>query len=407
MSTYSNLKIQLIGTGELPGAWGTATNVNWGSTGGGIEQAVVGMATISSGFTGTPLTLTLTLTDTAEAQNARALVLNLTQSLGSAGTLNVPAIQKPYMVINSTGQTVTVKVSGQTGVAVPTGTRTFLYNNGTDVGVFFNYVPSLTLGAALPVASGGTGVTSLGSGVVTWMQTPSSANLAAAVTDETGSGSLVFATSPTLTTPRLAGSSTGYTSFASANSSATNYTITFPAATDTAAVLGVAQTFTAAQTFRAASAIRSEAASTQDAVVVAGRAGGTSSYAVTLTPATLSGNRTVTIPDGGGNYTLGYRNLPLVGAKNSSYELALADIGKYVEVTSGGSITIPNSVFTEGDIVSIFNNTDSNITITCTITTAYVAGINLDKSSVLLAARGLATVLFTSATACVITGNVE
>jgi hypothetical protein len=203
MSTYSNLKIQLIGTGELPGTWGTATNVNWGSTGGGIEQAVVGMATISSGFTGTPLTLTLTLTDTAEAQNARALVLNLTQSLGSAGTLNVPAIQKPYMVINSTGQTVTVKVSGQTGVAVPTGTRTFLYNNGTDVGVFFNYVPSLTLGAALPVASGGTGVTSLGSGVVTWMQTPSSANLAAAVTDETGSGALVFATSPTLVTPTL------------------------------------------------------------------------------------------------------------------------------------------------------------------------------------------------------------
>lgn len=203
MSTYSNLKIQLIGTGELPGTWGTATNVNWGSTGGGIEQAVVGMATISSGFTGTPLTLTLTLTDTAEAQNARALVLNLTQSLGSAGVLNVPAIQKPYMVINSTGQTVTVKVSGQTGVAVPTGTRTFLYNNGTDVGVFFNYVPSLTLGAALPVASGGTGVTSLGSGVVTWMQTPSSANLAAAVTDETGSGALVFATSPTLVTPTL------------------------------------------------------------------------------------------------------------------------------------------------------------------------------------------------------------
>jgi hypothetical protein len=447
MSTYSNLKIQLIGTGELPGTWGTATNVNWGSTGGGIEQAVVGMATISSGFTGSPLTLTLTLTDTAEAQNARALVLNLTQSLGSAGTLNVPAIQKPYMVINATGQTVTVKVSGQTGVAVPTGTRAFLYNNGTDVGVFMNYLPSLTLGTDLAVADGGTGISSgtsggipyfsgttsiassaalaanaivvgggagvapstvsTASGILTWIQTPSSANLAAAMTDETGSGSLVFATSPTLTTPRLAGSSTGYTSFASANSSATNYTITFPAVTDTAAVLGVAQTFTATQTFRAANAIRSEAASTQDAVVVAGRAGGTSSYAVTLTPATLSGNRTVTIPDGGGNYTLGYQNLPPVGAKNSSYELAPADIGKYVEVTSGGSITIPNSGFSAGDIVSIFNNTDSNITITCTITTAYVAGINLDKSSVLLAARGLATVLFTSATACVITGNVE
>lgn len=55
--------------------------------------------------------------------------------------------------------------------------------------------------------------------------------------------------------------------------------------------------WTAAHTFRAANAIRSEAASTQDAVVIAGRAGGTSSYAVTMTPTTLTGNRTATLPD--------------------------------------------------------------------------------------------------------------
>ena len=63
------------------------------------------------------------------------------------------------------------------------------------------------------------------------------------------------------------------------------------------ATIGTAQTFTAAQTFRAANAIRSEAASTQDAVVVAGRAGGTSSYAVTITPTTLTASRTLTLPD--------------------------------------------------------------------------------------------------------------
>lgn len=55
----------------------------------------------------------------------------------------------------------------------------------------------------LPVGNGGTGITSLGAGVATWLGTPSSANLATAVTDETGSGSLVFATSPTLVTPLL------------------------------------------------------------------------------------------------------------------------------------------------------------------------------------------------------------
>lgn len=54
----------------------------------------------------------------------------------------------------------------------------------------------------LPVANGGTGITSFGAGVATWLGTPSSANLASAVTDETGSGSLVFATTPTITAMR-------------------------------------------------------------------------------------------------------------------------------------------------------------------------------------------------------------
>ena len=55
----------------------------------------------------------------------------------------------------------------------------------------------------LPVANGGTGITSIASGIATFLGTPSSANLAAALTDETGSGAAVFATSPTLVTPAL------------------------------------------------------------------------------------------------------------------------------------------------------------------------------------------------------------
>jgi hypothetical protein len=60
-----------------------------------------------------------------------------------------------------------------------------------------------SLTSPVAVANGGTGLTSLGSGVATFLGTPSSANLAAAVTDETGSGALVFASSPTLVTPTL------------------------------------------------------------------------------------------------------------------------------------------------------------------------------------------------------------
>lgn len=55
----------------------------------------------------------------------------------------------------------------------------------------------------LPASRGGTGITSLGANIPAFLGTPSSANLAAALTDETGTGSAVFATSPTLVTPVL------------------------------------------------------------------------------------------------------------------------------------------------------------------------------------------------------------
>jgi hypothetical protein len=78
-----------------------------------------------------------------------------------------------------------------------------------------------------------------------------------------------------------------------------------------------------------------------------------------------------------------------------------------VQIGTGGSITIPDATFAEGDVVSIFNNTTGAITITCTITTAYIAGTDTDKASVSLATRGVATILFISSTVCVISGNVS
>lgn len=256
-----------------------------------------------------------------------------------------------------------------------------------------------------------------------------------------GSGNLSFATAPSLTTPNtftaaqtfraanavrseaastqdaivLAGRAGGTSSYAvtftpttlSANRTVTLADGDVTMVAGTTAVLGTAQTFTAAQTFRAASAIRSEAAATQDAIVIAGRAGGTSSYALTFTPATLSASRTVTFPDGGGNYTVGYLNIPAVGTQTGSYSLGTADVGKYVQVGSGGSITVPNATFAEGDVVSIFNNTTGNITMTMNITTAYIAGTNADKDTMTLATRGVATILFISSSVCVVSGNVS
>ena len=86
--------------------------------------------------------------------------------------------------------------------------------------------------------------------------------------------------------------------------------------------------------------------------------------------------------------------------------MVITDVGRYVGVGTGGSITIPNSTFANGDVVSVYNNTTGNITITCSITTAYIAGMDTDKATMTLATRGVATILFLGATSCVVIGNV-
>lgn len=160
MPYSTNLKIDLMDNGTNSTTWGTVTNVNLGTA---LEQAIVGKADISMSST----TVTLTYTDTNAAQNARAIYLNLSGSPGGAADLVVPAIQKPYIVKNGSDEQVTIKVSGQTGVVIPVGKTVLVYNNGTDVVTSVDHIPSLTLASALPVASGGTGITAFGTGVAT------------------------------------------------------------------------------------------------------------------------------------------------------------------------------------------------------------------------------------------------
>lgn len=149
MSTYStNLGIELIGTGEQDGTWGTTTNTNLGTL---IEQAISGYTTYAC----TGGTDTITIPNGASG-TARNMFLELTGTGG--GTLVVPQNKKLYFVYNNTASAITVKVSGQTGVSVAAGNKVSLVCNGTDVVSAVNFVSTASV-LTTTVNSGVTGTT--------------------------------------------------------------------------------------------------------------------------------------------------------------------------------------------------------------------------------------------------------
>jgi hypothetical protein len=128
-STYSDLKIELIGTGEQSGTWGSTTNTNLGTA---ISEAITGSATVT--FSSADETLTLTNTNASQA--ARNLRIVCTGTSGGARNLILGSgcqIEKLYIIQNDLADTVTVKNTTGTGVAVLAGTKAFVYNDGTNV----------------------------------------------------------------------------------------------------------------------------------------------------------------------------------------------------------------------------------------------------------------------------------
>ena len=117
-----------------------------------------------------------------------------------------------------------------------------------------------------------------------------------------------------------------------------------------------------------------------------------------------SGNLTTCTADG--TNAVGYRNIPLSGIKTASYTLVAGDVGKFVELGTSGTIVVPASIFTTGDAISIFNNTSGSISCTCSaVTTVYKGGTDADIASFSVTTRGVATILFITATVAVVTGN--
>lgn len=173
-STYSSLKIELIGTGDQAGTWGNTTNTNLGTA---IEEAITG----SSNVTFASSNAAIALTDTNAAQTARNLRLNLVGTISSVQTLFVPAIEKQYLITN--GLTYSVVISNGsnasptgTTVTIPTGRSAVIYNDATNIAETTSYISTLQVGNLtisnvaltnpLDVPEGGTGLANLTYGSV-------------------------------------------------------------------------------------------------------------------------------------------------------------------------------------------------------------------------------------------------
>jgi hypothetical protein len=174
------------------------------------------------------------------------------------------------------------------------------------------------------------------------------------------------------------------------------------------------------------------AAATQDAVVVQGRAGGTGSYAVTITPTTLSANRTFTLPDADGTVVLsggalgtpssgtlssctvdgtdavGFRNIPQ-NVQTGSYTLVLADSGKHIYRGSGSAATwtIPANgsvAYAIGTALTFINLSATSVSIAITTDTMYLSSAGTTGTRT-LAQYGSATAIKIASTTWLISGS--
>jgi hypothetical protein len=157
-STYSDLKIELIATGEQSGSWGTTTNTNLGTA---LGEAITGSADVAF----SSADVTLTLTDTNNAQSARNLRLNLTGTSGGARNLILGSgcqIEKLYLVNNGLADAVTVKNTSGTGIAVPAGKSTFVFNTGVNVVDALSYFSGTLISSSATITGGSIDGTAIG-----------------------------------------------------------------------------------------------------------------------------------------------------------------------------------------------------------------------------------------------------
>lgn len=409
-STYSpNLRLELIGTGEQQGTWGSTTNTNLGTL---LEEAIGGYVSVTvSDVADTTLT-----TSNGSADQSRNMVINLTGALTATRNVICPAIEKLYVVKNATtgGRSIVFKVSGQTGVTVPNGAIEFLYVDGTDARAITGTMAiqdanavaitggSITGITDLAVADGGTGAsdaatarTNLGIGTIGTQNanavaitggtvsgaTVSNSSLSnvsvvanassLSVRDSDGSNILSIAVGSNLTANTILTLTTGATSNRTLDISASNVTIS----TAGAALIDDAD------------------ASTQRTTLGLGTISTQNANAVAITGGSITGITDLAVADGGtgaSDAATARTNLG-VGTLGTQNANAVAITGGTIVANASG-ISIRDADASNVMTIAVGSNLTANTVLTLTTGAASNRTLDISASNVTVSVAGAALI---------------
>ena len=385
--TVRSIKGAPLTNGELDDNFNNL-NTDKYQSGGALGTPISGVAT---NLTGLPLTSGVT--GTLPVANGGT---GQTSSFTQYGIVYAPTTT----TLGNTGAGTTTTVLHGNASGAPTYGAVHLVNDTT---------------STLSIARGGTGFTAAGAALGALMSY-SQINIAAgsSTTLTTGNGFTVNLTGTangathTVTLPLTSTLALGRT-FVIKNSNTGTSTVTINTAIGV--FLGTVSPGHMAELF-VADIATSAASAWSYTISGAGNTTGTGNLVFSISPTLTtpvlgtpsSGNLDSCTADG--TVRVGYRSIPPIGVKTSAYTATITDLSKFVEINTGGSVILTNTGFSAGDVIYVFNNTASTATLTCNTTTAYIAGTNATVNAATLASRGFATILYTSSTSIVITGNV-
>ena len=166
-STYSpSLRVELIGSGDQAGTWGTTTDNNFAYI---FDSAIAGYQAVTVTSTAQALTYVNGPTSTANLNQSVYAMLKF-NSASAATAIYAPPVSKTYIIWNNSGYTITVynstvignTTAAGTGIAIANGDKVMVWSDGTN----FYETKAAGLTATLGVPSGGTGATSFTSGAL-------------------------------------------------------------------------------------------------------------------------------------------------------------------------------------------------------------------------------------------------